>query len=438
MTAKRARLVSWQIFTVLLMVVGYTGCYLCRSNFSVTLNLIASSLVDQGYEPQDARIWLGWVASLGTLAYALGKFVTGSLADFLGGRRNVLSGMLGSVIFTILFAAGGTLPLFTLAWIGNRAVQSLCWTGMVKITGKWFSYSAYGTAMGVVSLSYLFGDAAARWFMGMLMAPGVVTEGGLGWRGVFWVAALALLALFLANWLWLKESPLAISHPEPQANPLNVYGAEGGESAPATLGSLLVPLVTSPPFLVVCLLSLGLTLLRETFGIWSPTYFAQTVGSSSAEAAYQSALFPLLGGSSVLLAGWLGDRLGPGGRSVVIFGGCLLTSVVLLALGFLDFAGNSLAPVWLVGLVGFFMLGPYSYLAGAISLDLGGRQGGATACGIIDGVGYLGGILAGGSVARLSVEYGWPGAFRALAGVALLTSLAAAIFFQMQRGKAQR
>jgi sugar phosphate permease len=126
----------WQIATLALMVVGYTGCYLCRSNFSVTLNLIANSLVEQGYEPEAARIHLGTIATIGTLAYALGKFVTGSLADFLGGRRNILGGMLGSVLFTLWFACGGTLPLFSLAWAGNRVVQSLCWTGMVKITGK--------------------------------------------------------------------------------------------------------------------------------------------------------------------------------------------------------------------------------------------------------------------------------------------------------------
>jgi OPA family glycerol-3-phosphate transporter-like MFS transporter len=81
------------------------------------------------------------------------------------------------------------------------------------------------------------------------------------------------------------------------------------------------------------------------------------------------------------------------------------------------------------------MLGPYSYLAGAISLDLGGKRGGATACGIIDGVGYLGASLAGIGVARLSVVFGWGGAFRALAGVALLTSACAAVFLHMQRRK---
>jgi sugar phosphate permease len=196
-----------------------------------------------------------------------------------------------------------------------------------------------------------------------------------------------------------------------------------------------VPLLSSPEFLVVCLLSLGLTLLRETFNIWSPAYFTDALGSSSAVAASQSALFPLLGGVSVLVAGWLGDRLGQGGRAAVIFLGCALAAVVLLALGSFDFKGQATVPVILVGLVSFFMLGPYSYLAGAISLDLGGKRGGATACGIIDGVGYLGAMAAGDSVARLSVAYGWSGAFQALSGVALLTSFAGVLFFFIQRRK---
>ena len=420
------RLLAWQLVILALLVAGYAGCYLCRSNFSVSLNLIAGSLVERGYASDQARIHLGTIASLGTLAYALGKFVTGSLADFLGGRRNILVGMFGSVVCTLAFAAGGTLPIFTLAWIGNRAVQSLCWTGMVKITGKWFSYSSYGLAMGTISLSYLFGDAAARAFMSQLL------DWNFSWRQVFVVAAGVLFALVVASWLWLRETPVDIGQPEPPANPTNVYGQAAGASEPTDLRSLLVPLVTSPQFLVVCLLSLGLTLLRETFMVWTPAYFADTLGSSHAQAAWQSALFPLSGGVAVLAAGWLGDRLGRGGRAFVIVGGSLVTAGVLALLGLAKFPAESLAPVWLMGLVGFSMLGPYSYLAGAISLDLGGKRGGATACGIIDGVGYLGAMAAGDSVARLSVRFGWSGALVALAGVALATSLAGVVFLRMQ------
>jgi sugar phosphate permease len=421
------RLVRWQLLTLALLFAGYTGCYLCRSNFSVMLRPIAASLVAKGAAPDDAITGLGTVASLGVLAYALGKFVTGSLADFWGGRRNILFGMLASVLFTWMFALGGSIPLFSLAWIGNRFVQSFCWVGAVKVTGKWFSYSSYGAAMGVVSLSYLFGDAAARWFMGRLL------EAGFEWRGVFWIAGGGLFCLFLANAIALKESPVDIGEPEPPANPANVFGEQGERPAPQGLRQLLLPLLASPEFLVVCCLSLGLTLLRETFNTWSAAYLSEAVGSSSSDAATQSALFPLLGGASVLVAGWLGDRLGHRGRALIILVGCLSTVVVLLALGGLDFSVAPRAPIWLVGLAGLLMVGPYSYLAGAISLDLGGKQGSATACGFIDGVGYLGAMLAGSGVAHLSITYGWAGAFRALAGVGLLTSVAAAVFVLIQR-----
>jgi OPA family glycerol-3-phosphate transporter-like MFS transporter len=92
-----------------------------------------------------------------------------------------------------------------------------------------------------------------------------------------------------------------------------------------------------------------------------------------------------------------------------------------------------LLPVLLIGLVGLGLLGPYSYLAGAMALDIGGKQGGATSSGLIDGVGYLGGVLAGDSVARASVHYGWGGVFAALAAISGASALAACILFLKQK-----
>ena len=146
-----------------------------------------------------------------------------------------------------------------------------------------------------------------------------------------------------------------------------------------------------------------------------------------------SSLFPFFGGVSVLMAGILGDRFGRGMRAAVILVGMLLCGLTLGVLGSTDFAGRSREALVLVSAVAFLLIGPYSYLAGAISLDFGGKRGGATACGIIDGVGYLfGGVVAGKVVANLSVSLGWQGVFKMLAVVALLTSLAAAFFLADQ------
>ena len=77
------RLSRWQRLTVELLVFGYAGYYLCRSNLSVSLLSIAEELKARGLAPSvsDAKDQLGWAVSLGTLGYAVGKFAAGSVVD---------------------------------------------------------------------------------------------------------------------------------------------------------------------------------------------------------------------------------------------------------------------------------------------------------------------------------------------------------------------
>lgn len=422
MQTTQTRRFRWQMFTVVLMLFGYSGYYLCRSNFSVALPMIADELVRHGFSAEIARLRLGTIASIGVAAYAIGKFPAGTIADYLGGRRNFLGGMAGSVLFTLLFALSGGLPLFTLAWVGNRLAQSLGWAGIVKISSRWFSYRAYGAVMGILSLSFLFGDAASRAFLAWLIGK------GLSWRGIFVVAAATLFLLFLVNFVLLKEAPLAIGESEPDASPLAIVAKSDDPGSRHDLWSILKPLFVDAGFWMVCILSLTFTLVRETFNLWTPTFFIQAVGLSRADAARESALFPLFGGISVLLSGFLSDRLKQGGRATIITCGLLLAGVALFLLGHASFGNSRVAPVALVTIIGFLMIGPYSYFAGAIALDLGGKQGSATTSGIIDGVGYLGGILAGNSMAHLSITYGWRGAFITLAFLVWASSMVAFLY----------
>ena len=301
------RLRFWQRLTLSLMVLGYAGYYLCRSNLSVTLLSIAEELAQRGLAPSAAaaKERLGWAISLGTVGYALGKFAAGTLVDLLGGRRNYLIGMAGAIGCTVLFAVGGSIPVLTTIWFVNRLIQSLGWPGMVKITSRWFSHARYGTVMAVISLSFLFGDALARQFMGLLINL------GFGWRGVFGTAAGVLSALWILNFVLIRESPAELGLGEPNTNPDNLFGALGEDPSPAAPGPLWATLAKSPAFWIVCLISLGVTLLRETFNNWTPTYLAEGVGLGRGHAATMSSLFPFFGGISVLLAGVIGDRFGP-------------------------------------------------------------------------------------------------------------------------------
>jgi OPA family glycerol-3-phosphate transporter-like MFS transporter len=250
---------------------------------------------------------------------------------------------------------------------------------------------------------------------------------------LFYFAAIVAGTILILNIVFLRESRAELGFTEPEVNPLNLFA--GVRSKPKNFWEILKPLILSRTFAVVCLLSLGCTIVRESFGLWIPEYLKDFFGYSSGSAASTSAIFPAVGAVSVLFTGWISDRLGPSGRSMVMFFSLTATVVPLMALTALH--GGSVAsilPVVLIGAVAFFLLGPYSYLAGAFALDLGGSQAGAASSGIIDGVGYMGGVLAGDSIARLSVASGWRGVFVALTLVTVFSTLAAGYLYLHQRG----
>ncbi len=423
-----AQMLRWrQMWTVALLFAGYAGYYFCRSDLSVAMPLLIEDLHRHGMASNDAVIRLGTLATLGVFAYAIGKLFLTGLGDIWGGRRSFTLGLGGAIAFTLLFASGGFFPLFTIAWIGNRLSQSIGWASLIKVCSRWFGYSFYGAVIGILSLSFLVGDAVARQSMGMLINQ------GYGWRSLFFFAAIVAGIILLANLLFLRESRAELGFTEPEVNPLNLFA--GQSSKPKNFWEILKPLLLSRTFGVVCLLSLGCTIVRETFGLWIPVYLKDFFAYSAGSAASTSAIFPAVGAVSVLFTGWISDRLGPSGRAMIMFFSLTATVVPLVALTSLR-AGSaaSVLPVILIGAVAFFLLGPYSYLAGAFALDLGGSQAGAASSGLIDGVGYLGGMLAGDTIARLSVAYGWRGAFMALAAVTALSALAAGYLYLHQRG----
>jgi sugar phosphate permease len=407
-----------QFRTIALLFTGYAACYYCRADLSVATPLLVEELGRHGIAHSEAVVHIGSITSLGVFAYALGKLFLTGLGDYWGGKRNFIIGLGGATVFTMLFASAGALPLFTLAWIGNRLTQSVGWAGLIKVSSKWFDFSSYGTVIGICSVSYLVGDALARQQMGMLLAH------GYGWRALFVFAAMVAGLALLANLLFLRESRLDEGHPEATPNPLNLFAAT--ESAPAGIRALLGPLLRSRAFLLVCLLSFACTIIRETFNTWNPDYL-HDLGFSMSRSATLSAIFPAVGAVSVLVAGWVSDKLGLSGRSLLLFWGLAGTAAALAVLSFVHPGSTRTAiPVLTIGVVAFCLLGPYSYLGGAFALDFGGKQASAASSGIIDGVGYMGGVLAGDSVARLARALGWERVFLALAIVSAAAAVCAA------------
>ena len=244
------------------------------------------------------------------------------------------------------------------------------------------------------------------------------------------MAAAAASLMLIANLWLLRESRIDAGFTEAKVNPLNLFSSS--ESPPGSYRQLLAPLLRSRAFLLICLLSLGCTIIRETFNAWTPVYLHDYLGYSMSNAAGKSAIFPAVGAVSVILTGWLSDRIGVNGRALILLVGLCATAMALLVLMSMHSSTTSaLLPLLAIGTIAFCLLGPYSYLGGAFALDFGGKQASAAASGIIDGVGYLGAVVAGDSVARVSVAFGWKGVFLSLAAVSALAAIGAGILYAL-------
>lgn len=410
-----------QVVTLSALLVGYMGYYLCRQNLAVAFTAMRSPM-------QLTEMDLGWWVTLGTIAYAIGKFVSGPLSDHFGGRSAFLVGAIGSALATLGFGASTGMVAFATCWVINRAFQSVGWAGLVAVVARRFSAEQQGRAIGIVALSYQAGGVLATMFAAALLSY------GHDWRAVFFGPALTLIAVAL----WVA----ALVPKEPRAPASAPIKAEATSYRSAARQLLLKPI-----FWAACLLSLVLTLLREVFTVWTPVYFT-ALGASASWAAVKSIWFPVFGCIGTLVASGLSDRVGPRHRFSVMAVFLIGLGASLLLLASVHSISQSLSVdvTWVAmlatGLVGFFLLGPYTMVGGGIvALDFGGARAAATAAGVLDGVGYLAASLAGVGVASAIQRVGWAQSFVALIGfvvVALMGCVAITLRLAQQERHSSR
>jgi sugar phosphate permease len=377
------------------LTLGYIGVYLCRKNLSV-----AVPLLQQTFGASKAEV--GRVASVGTLAYAIGKLALGPVIDRVGGRIGFLAALLGVAVLGAAGALAPSLGVLTVVYALNRLAGAGGWPSMMKLVPTWFPRERTATVVAALSLSYVLGGAAAT-----LLGREIVAHGG-GWRAVMGWPSLVLVVIALGCSAVVRSGPLETT---------------GGRAAPP---SALWGLLSQPRFVLVCVLSFTLTLLREAFGTWSVDFLvaSRTGAAAVASAALQSTAFDLAGAASILAMGVLYDRLPPQQRGRAIAALLAVLAVVVTALPSVQ-AKSPTGAVWLVGAVGLLVYGPYSLLAGALAVESGGEALAASASGAIDAIGYLAGVVSGEVLGRVLDYGGYRLGFSCLGAVAGVSALLA-------------
>jgi sugar phosphate permease len=394
-TAARDRLPSP---TLAVLFFGYACCYFHRSDLSALAPLWAA---DPGAAAMAKA--LPDIASLGMLVYGLGKMVGGMLADRFGGRPLFVTALCGATIAEFAASRCEQPGTFALCRVCGMAALSLAWPSVGKVASESTPAARLGTAMMILSQSYLLGDATVRALLAAVVSNGGGPADVLGTAS----AGLALGAVVVGLGLFCTRARDGVL--------LHAQSAGVRASPRPGLRSLLRPMVW------MALTNVSLVFVRESLSLWTPFLLVDLCALPAAAAVRASALLPLASSFGALLSGPFGNR-GARGLLWATFAPALFAACLLLALGLVGRDAGSGFVIAVLAATSACLAMPLTLGSGVLPLRAGAGRS-ATMLGFVDGTGSLGAVLAGAGLARVLGAAGTSGAFVALAATAALASL---------------
>lgn len=365
----------------------YCGYYLCRKNFSVLMPFLKSEL---GYTSES----LAHVLFLYGVAYSLGQFLMGHLADRFGARIVVTCGALGSALASGL--TGSAFPL-AVSQSANGLLQASGWPGVLKMSQDWFPASNRGVVMAWWGTHLVVGGFVAT------NLAALATTGG--WQRAAWVPSIVLGIIAVAFATFSQDQVRDSAH--------------GGRRVAS--GPMPVP----PGLVAIAVMYFFVKMTRYSFLFWLPMYMTERLLYSPVHAGYASSIYEAIGFLGVLLAGYISERAARGNRFPV--GAVMMAVLAVLCAAYPWLSrfgpGTNLAAI---ALIGAFTFGPDTLMAGSGTQEAVPLEATARAAGFVNGVGSVGQVLSPYFVAIISSQYGWDAMFYSLSGAAVLGGAALA------------
>lgn len=391
-----------QVRVIWVLWMTYGSFYFCRTNIAAAVPGIEEEL-----ELSPAQI--GTILGSLKIAYGLGQFINGQLAERISPRILLAIGMLGSVALNLVFGLGAGFYFLLFVWMCNGYAQALGWTPCMRVASNWFSASNRGRTIGIIGTGYQVTAAATYLVSGMAAEH-------IGWRGAFYVPS-ALLFLSSLHMLWLLEE-------SPDSAATSGRPRRTSDGFAATLRTT----IQNPA--VWCLgAALGLlNACRYGFLDWGIAHLNEVQEGGVGKAAIKYAILPLGGIAGAYLAGVASDRMG-GRRIPMIF--LLLVGLGLTTLVYNEVVRFGFVPtVGILLLVGFFIYGPQVLLVGTAPVDLARRGTSAAAVGFVNFMGYMGAFAGDTVTGSMVQERGWRVAVFVWAGFAFAGALAVAFLWR--------
>ena len=386
----------WEMVLLASIYGAYAVLNICRT----TVVISSPAMLDDPELELTKTMWgaiLGW----GTAGTLVGKLTTGVMADRFGGRKVFLISIGFCMLATAIFGMVSKVFFFSIAFFIAMLAKSAGWPSMANLIRSWYPKFWRGRIWGILSSSSMSSSLFTSLVMGSLLLV-------ISWRWVI-ASSLPIAGIFvILLFFYLKQSPTDVGL---EAMP-SVEGDDNENNPNAThhldnasLGKALISFLKSSRFWLICISIMSLTILMA-FQSFLPLYLKEMFNLSPGKAGIASSVFPLGSMFSVVIGGFIFDKLTKKRRIFVLGGmmtlatGCI---VILLSLPESNIQEASLPWIALSAIMIFgLMIAPcYLIPMSVFSLDFGGKHCGVLV-GIIDAAGYSASMIfefLGGAIA---------------------------------------
>ncbi len=401
----------WRIRIMYASIIGYAAFYLVRSNFSMAMTAMGQEF---GYD----KIQLGWIITMFSVIYGIGKLINGYISDRSDSRLFMTVGLLGSAIVSFFISFSHGIAMLPFLWGLNAWFQSMGWPPAARLITHWFSPKELGTKWALWASSHQIGACAVFLIAGPLISS-------YGWRSAFYVPAV--LALFFAFFIFnrLRDTPQELGFPPVEEYKGEIQHVDPSHSERITLKEVLPLVLKNKLVWYVSLANMCLYVPRMGIFTWAPMFLMEHKGTEITIAGIQTFAFEFAGLIGGIVAGSISDKVFNGRRGPIgaLFLAALAFVFILLAL---VPAGHPVLDTLILFMAGFLVYGP-QVLAGLAAADFASKRAAGIATGFAGVFAYTGSAIAGVGIGMIVTEYGWNGGF----ALFVVTSLIGALFFAL-------
>ncbi|KAI9989951.1 hypothetical protein PInf_020256 [Phytophthora infestans] len=315
------------------MGVVYAAFYMARYN--VAAGNVSSVRNQLGF----SSVYMGWVLSAGSWAYAVSSPFTGQITDYIGGRKGMILSCVGAALCNlalgVIFLSNGSHVVrqifFIVFYAANFLMQGFGTSAVVKINAAWYLASERGVFAGVFNTMLTSG-----YYLSLGTGSSIIES--LGWAYVFIIPGGALLVMSVIVMAFVESTPDDTKYTSSdrlptQIEPQCVSCEDGVIEEDLTPQQQMKELLKNYTFLGYLAALFFLCWTRDGFLNWFLSFFddVRSTPLTSSDTAIIGGAWTIGGFVGGILCGWISDAVFKSNRAVVL--GVIysfLSSVIIL------------------------------------------------------------------------------------------------------------